>query len=71
MTGGTRIHDNQSHNLVFYQLNYGHMEQVAGIEPAPQPWQGRVLADILSLHNLMHLAFEFAILCLFILFHYI
>ena len=25
VTGGTRILDNQSHNLVFYQLNYGHM----------------------------------------------
>ena len=34
VTGGTRIHDNQSHNLVFYQLNYGHMADAAGFEPA-------------------------------------
>ncbi len=34
VTGGTRIHDNQSHNLVFYQLNYGHMEWVTRVELA-------------------------------------
>ena len=28
------------------------MEQVSGIEPPSQPWQGRVLADVLHLHNL-------------------
>ncbi len=34
--------------LLYKKFN---LEQVAGIEPAPQPWQGRVLADILYLHN--------------------
>ena len=34
MTGETRIHDNQSHNLMFYPLNYGHMERLTGFEPA-------------------------------------
>ena len=43
VTGGTRIHDNQSHNLVFYQLNYGHMEQVTGFEPVMPAWQAGVL----------------------------
>ena len=43
VTGGTRIHDNQSHNLVFYQLNYGHMEQVTGFEPVPSAWQAEIL----------------------------
>ena len=43
VTGGTRIHDNQSHNLVFYQLNYGHMEQVTGFEPVLSAWQAEVL----------------------------
>ena len=43
VTGGTRIHDNQSHNLVFYQLNYGHMEQVTGFEPVMSAWQAEVL----------------------------
>ena len=52
VTGGTRIHDNQSHNLVFYQLNYGHMEQVMGIEPTPTAWQAIVLTVILHLHIL-------------------
>ena len=33
VTGGTRIHDNQSHNLVFYRLNYGHMAGAVGFEP--------------------------------------
>lgn len=28
------------------------LEQVSGIEPPSQPWQGRVLADVLHLHNL-------------------
>ena len=50
MTGGTRIHDNQSHNLVFYQLNYGHMEQVTGFEPVLSAWQAEVLTTILYLH---------------------
>ena len=50
VTGGTRIHDNQSHNLVFYQLNYGHMEQVMGIEPTSVEWQSTVLAVVLHLH---------------------
>ena len=51
VTGGTRIHDNQSHNLVFYQLNYGHMEQVMGIEPTSVEWQSTVLAVVLHLRN--------------------
>ena len=33
VTGGTRIRDNQSHNLVFYQLNYSHMAARVGFEP--------------------------------------
>ena len=37
VTGGTRIHDNQSHNLVFYRLNYGHMVRTIGFEPMT-PW---------------------------------
>ena len=34
VTGGIRIHDNQSHNLVFYLLNYGHMAEREGFEPS-------------------------------------
>lgn len=33
VTGGTRIHDNLSHNQVLYQLSYSHMELVDGFEP--------------------------------------
>ena len=47
VTGGTRILDNQSHNLVFYQLNYGHMERVMGIEPTYPDWKSGALADVL------------------------
>ena len=28
------------------------MEQVAGIEPASHPWQGRIITDILYLHGI-------------------
>lgn len=29
------------------------MEQVSGIEPPSQPWQGRILTAVLHLHNLI------------------
>ena len=47
VTGETRILDNQSHNLVFYQLNYGHMERVMGVEPTSSAWKADIIADIL------------------------
>ena len=35
------------------QLNYNHhMEQVMGIEPTSQPWQGRIITVILHLHGI-------------------
>ena len=33
VTGGIRIHDDQSHNLALYQLSYGHMAEGVGFEP--------------------------------------
>ena len=32
VTGGTRIHDMQSHNLPLYQLSYGHMAEPPRLE---------------------------------------
>ncbi len=35
------------------QLNYSHhMEQVMGIEPTSQPWQGRIITVILHLRGI-------------------
>ena len=42
VTGGTRTHDNQNHNLALYQLNYGHhMVRLKGFEPLAHALEGR------------------------------
>lgn len=50
VTSGTRIHNNQSHNLVLYQLSYSHMERDMGIEPTYSAWKADVLANVLIPH---------------------
>ena len=39
---GIRTHDNQSHNLVLYQLNYvHHLVRLKGFEPLAHALEGR------------------------------
>lgn len=55
---GTRILITGATILRFSQLNYPWVEQVARIELASQPWQGRIITAILYLHMEQYTGFE-------------
>lgn len=42
-SGGSRTHDLYFTKVLLYQLSYAGVERVVGIEPATQPWEGRIL----------------------------